>query len=370
MTSVPLLELKLQYKNIQEEIENAVLTVMRNQTCVLGQTVKEFENACSEYCGVQYSIGVSSGTDALLMALMAIDIQPEDEVITTPYSFFATAGSIYRMGAKAVFVDIQPDTYNINYKNIEAAITSKTKAIIPVHLYGQCVDMDEINDIAQKHNLIVIEDAAQAIGSEYKGKRAGNLGHIGCFSFYPSKNLGGLGDGGLITTNDPDLYEKLLKLRNHGCSQVYYHEIVGGNFRLDAIQAAALHVKLQYLENWHKGRIQNAEDYRKLFAEKNLQDKVICPSVQEQRRHIYNQFVIKVQDRDKLRAYLSEKQISTAIYYPLPLHLQPCFTCWGKPSLPISEDAAKTTLALPIYPELTMEQKQSVVEGIWQFYNK
>jgi dTDP-4-amino-4,6-dideoxygalactose transaminase len=368
MTHVPLLDLKLQYKSIQEEIENAVLTVLRKQACILGETVKSFEKACAEYCGTQYAVGVSSGTDALLVALMALGIKSGDEVITTSYSFFATAGSIYRVGAKAVFVDIDRDSFNINPALIEAAITPRTKAIIPVHLYGQCADMDAIREIAKKHNLFIIEDAAQAIGAEYKGIRAGNLGNIGCFSFYPSKNLGGIGDGGLVTTNDPELYNTIVKLRNHGCATTYYHEIVGGNFRLDAVQAAALQVKLQHLEKWHEARAKNAEDYRNLFTKAGLDDIVICPKLTIEGRHVYNQFVIRVPKRDELREYLSQQDIATAIYYPLPLHLQPCFSCLEKVHLPESEEVSKTALALPIYPELTMEQKEAVVEGIRKFY--
>lgn len=367
---VPLLDLKAQYKTIQDKIETAVLEILRAQTCILGEPVKSFEEACAKYCGTNFAVGVSSGTDALLMALMAIDIQPGDEVITTPYSFFATAGSIHRVGAKAVFVDIDPKTFNIAPTLIEKAITPKTRAIMPVHLYGQCADMDQIMTIAKKHKLIVIEDAAQAFGSMYHGKKAGTLGDIGCFSFYPSKNLGGIGDGGLMTVNDKAMYDKLIKLRNHGSSQTYFHEMVGGNFRLDAIQAAALKVKLTYLETWHEARAKNAADYRKLLQSKNLLSHVTAPEEQSGYRHIYNQFVLRVEKRDALKEFLGKKGIGTAIYYPLPLHRQPCFAAWksDKTDMPESDRASQTTLALPIYPELTMEQKEAVVEGIKEFY--
>ena len=366
---VPLLDLKAQYSTIQQEIEDAVLGVLRAQTCILGEPVKSFEDKCAQFCGTNYAIGVSSGTDALIIALLAANIQPGDEVITTPYSFFSTAGSIYRMGARAIFVDIESDSYNIDPNLIEQAITPKTKAIMPVHLYGQCANMDAINEIAKRHGIVVIEDAAQAFGAEYQGKKAGSLSDFGCFSFYPSKNLGGIGDGGLVTLNDEKLYKKIIILRNHGCTHQYYHEMVGGNFRLDAVQAAALAVKIGYLKQWNKARAKNADDYRCLFAKAGL-TQIDLPSAKEGHSHIYNQFVIRAPKRDELRAFISEKKIGNSIYYPLPLNKQPCFAEWGcnEQNMPVSDNAAKTTLALPIYPELTMEQKQYVVDSIVEFY--
>lgn len=369
---VPLLDLKAQYRKIQDKIEPAVLEILRNQTCILGEPVKSFEEAVAKYCQAKYAIGVSSGTDALLVAMMAINIQPGDEVITSDYSFFSTAGSIARLGAKAVFVDIDPITFNLNPEQIEHVITPKTKAIMPVHLFGQAALMDAISDIARRHKLIVIEDAAQALGSMYHNKFAGVLSDMGCFSFYPSKNLGGIGDGGMVLTNDSQLYDKIVKLRNHGCTRQYFHEMIGGNFRLDAIQAAALKVKLQFLTEWCQARIQNAADYTRLFQQSSLSNIVTLPTALPNHFHIYNQFVIRVPQRDALRNFLTEKGIGTAVYYPLPLHRQPCFQYWGykEEEFPESNSAAANTLALPIYPELTMEQKTYVVDAVRNFYNK
>jgi dTDP-4-amino-4,6-dideoxygalactose transaminase len=310
---------------------------------------------------------------------MAIDLQPGDEVITTPYTFFATGGAISRLGAKPVYIDIDLDTYNILPEAIEAAITERSRAIIPVHLYGQMAQMDPIMEIAERHNLIVIEDAAQAIGSEYKGRRAGSMGHLGCFSFFPSKNLGGFGDGGMVTSNDPELARKVKLLRNHGAWPKYYHKMIGGNFRLDALQAAVLRVKLKYLDQWSKARQQNANIYRRLFGEAGLiaetedellHGKIMVPIEAENRRHIYNQFVIRGKRRDGLKAHLAERNIGTEIYYPVPLHLQDCFADLGYQTgdLPASERAAVETLALPIYPELTEEMQAAVVNAIAEFY--
>lgn len=386
---VPLLDLKAQYAAIREEIRAAIDRVADAQQFILGPEVEALEQEVAAYSGCAYGIGVSSGTDALLVAMMAIDIRPGDEVITTPYTFFATAGSIARLGAVPVFVDIDPLTFNIDPSAIESRITPRTRVIMPVHLYGQMADMDPIMEIAQRHHLIVIEDAAQAIGSEYKGQRAGSIGHMGCFSFFPSKNLGGFGDGGMVTTNDAALAERVRLLRNHGAHPKYYHKLIGGNFRLDALQAAVLRVKLKYLDNWTAGRQRNAATYRRLFSEAGLvidapacltsgcraritgecalpPGKVVLPVEAPERRHIYNQFVIRVARREKVIATLKERKIGHEIYYPVPLHLQECFAYLGhRPGdLPVSECAAVETLALPIYPELTDDMLAAVVAGV------
>jgi dTDP-4-amino-4,6-dideoxygalactose transaminase len=340
--------------------------------------VEALEKEIAEYCAAKYALGVSSGTDALLISLLAADIGPQDRVITSPYTFFATAGSIARTGAVPVFVDIDPRTYNISPQGIQDALTtmSKTqrarvKAIIPVHLYGQCAEMTPILQTAQKYNLLVIEDAAQAIGSEYNGKRAGAIGDLGCFSFFPSKNLGAFGDGGMVTTGSGDLYERLKILRVHGSRPKYYHKFIGGNFRLDALQAAVVSVKLKYLDRWSRGRQENAAKYRALFAEYGL-DGIQLP-VEKENRHIYNQFVIQVPEkRDELRQFLQQEGIGTEVYYPVPLHLQQCFAHlnYSKGDCPVSEKAATHTLALPIYPELTNDQQVYVVEKIKEFYSE
>ncbi|MGB5050134.1 MAG: DegT/DnrJ/EryC1/StrS family aminotransferase [Caldilineaceae bacterium] len=379
---VPLLDLKAQYATIREEVRGAMDRVMESQYFILGPEVKALEAEVARYSGVGYGIGVSSGTDALLVALMALDIQSGDEVITTPYSFFATAGCIVRLGAVPVFVDIDPLTYNLDPTLLEAAITPRTKAVIPVHLYGQMADMDPIVEIANRHKLAVIEDAAQAIGAEYKGKRAGSLGDIGCFSFFPSKNLGGVGDGGMIVTNNRELAERLDILRKHGAQPKYYHKFVGGNFRLDALQAAVLRVKLTYLDGWTEGRQENAHTYRKLLNQAGLAHPtastatatdypLVLPLEQGDGRHIYNQFVLRCKQRNELMAYLQEHQIGCEVYYPVALHLQECFGGLGyqPDSMPHSERAAQQTLAIPIYPELTADQLERVVEVIGDFYN-
>ncbi len=369
-TGVPLLDLKAQYRSIRDEVREAIDKVLESQYFILGPEVVALEEEIAEYCQCSHAVGVSSGTDALLIALMAIDIRPGDEVITTPYTFFATAGAIHRLGAKPVFVDIDPVSYNIDPNLIEAAITDKTRAVIPVHLYGQCAEMDAVLEIAAGRNLAVIEDAAQAIGSEYKGRRAGSFGAVGCFSFFPSKNLGGVGDGGIATCNDPELAEKMKILRTHGSKPKYYHKIVGGNFRLDAINAAALRVKLKHLDDWTALRQQNASDYDRHFEEAGLAgDKIKLPEV-GQSRHIFNQYVIRTERRDELRKFMQDNRIGSEVYYPVPLHLQECFADMGyKPGdLEHSEAAAEETLALPIYPELTMEQKEFVVETIGNFF--
>ncbi len=368
---VPLLDLKAQYAAIREEVRAAIDRVADSQYFILGPEVEALEREIAAYSECACGIGVSSGTDALLVTLMAMDVKPGDEIITTPYSFFATAGSIARLGAKPVFVDINPETYNIDPALIEAAITERTRAIMPVHLYGQMANMDPVLEVARRHNLYVIEDAAQAIGAEYKGRRAGSLGHFGCFSFFPSKNLGGFGDGGMVTANDQTLAESVKLFRNHGYKPKYYNKVLGGNFRLDAIQAAVLRVKLKYLDNWTAGRRRNADAYRELFRAAGLTEKrgIVMPFEAEDCRHIYNQFVIRAPERDGLRAYLKERQIETEIYYPVPLHLQECFDELGysEGQFPLSEEAALSTLALPIYPELTLGQQESVVRAIEGF---
>lgn len=369
---VPLLDLKAQFAPIRQEIIAAVTAVLESQQFILGPVVAECEKRIAEYCGCRFGIGVSSGTDALLLALMAERIGPGDEVITTPYTFFATAGSIARLGAKPVFVDVLPDTFNIDPAQIEAKITPATKAIMPVHLYGQCVDMDAIGEIAGRYSLTVIEDAAQAIGAEYRGRRAGSMGKYGCFSFFPSKNLGCAGDGGMITCCDSEAAELLQVLRVHGSKPKYYHSLIGGNFRFDAIQAAVINAKLPHLDRWTQLRQANAARYRRLFAEAGLIGAgcVQLPVEAPHRRHIYNQFVVRAARRDELVAHLRTRNIGVEIYYPVPLHLQECFAYLGhRPGeFPVSEAAARETLALPIYPELTDAQAESVVEAIRCFY--
>ena len=369
---VPLLDIPLSYKEVLADVEKNINEVIESGYFILGPVVEELEQKIATYCEAKYAVGVSSGTDALLISLMAAGIKEDDEVITTPFTFFATAGSISRLGAKPVFVDIEPDTFNIDTKQIEENITRKTRAILPVHLYGQCVDMDPVLDLAQKNNLVVIEDAAQTIGSEYKGRRAGSMGDYGCFSFFPTKNLGGFGDGGMVTMNSEELYEQVKILRVHGSHPKYYHKMIGGNFRLDAIQAAVVLAKLKYLDKWTKKRRANAQTYTRLFKEMGMTDSLTLPS-EVIPHHVYNQYVIRVKDkRDELRSFLGENNISTEIYYPLPLHLQDCYLSLGykKGNLPESEKAADETIALPIFPELTTDQLEYVVATITHFLKK
>ena len=373
---VPLLDLKAQYKTIKEDIIKVTEEIFESQYFILGPHVDKLEKEIAAYCRTHYATGVSSGTDALLISLMAADIKPDDRVITTPYTFFATAGSIVRAGAKPVFVDIDPDTYNISADCMDRVISDmneeermRLKAVIPVHLYGQCADMQSILKIAGEYNLIVIEDAAQAIGAEYNKIRAGSMGDFGCFSFFPSKNLGAFGDGGIVTTNSEKSHDKLRILRAHGGKPKYYHKIIGGNFRLDALQAAIVSIKLAHLDDWTKARQENARKYRELFANAGLEDVVKLPSEKEN-RHIYNQFVISVNEkRDELRLFLTDAKIGTEIYYPVPLHLQECFSSlnYKKGDFPASEYAAAHTLALPVYPELSDDQQVYVVEKIKAF---
>lgn len=371
-TQVPLLDLKAQYAAIREEVRAAVDRVLESQHFILGPEVEALEAEVAAYSQCRYGIGVSSGSDALLVALMALDLQAGDEVITTPYTFFATAGAIVRLGGRPVFVDIDPETYNLDPAAIESAVTPRTRAILPVHLYGQMADMQPVMEIAERHGLPVIEDAAQAIGAEYRGQRAGSIGHCGCFSFFPSKNLGGIGDGGMVTTNDPALAEKLRLLRGHGAKPKYHHKLVGGNFRLDAVQAAVLRVKLRYLDDWSAARQRNAEGYRRLFGASRLvlAGKIGLPADAGFGRHIYNQFVIRAERRDELASFLKERQIGSEVYYPLPMHLQECFAGLGLRAgdFPHSEAAAQESLALPIYPELSAEMLGQVVRTISAFY--
>ena len=367
--AVPLLDLKRQYEDFKDEVENEIIEVARSGYYIGGPKLLEFEKSAAEYCGCKHALGVSSGTDALLVSLMALDVKQGDEVITTTYSFFATVGVIARLGATPVLCDIKADTFNIDPIAIEEKITPKTKAIIVVHLYGQCADMDEIMRIANKHNLPVVEDAAQSIGAEYKGKRAGSFGAIGCYSFFPSKNLGAFGDGGLVATNDDKIAEKLALLRNHGMNPKYYHKMIGGNFRMDAIQAAILSIKLKHLDKWSEGRAKNADLYRKLFAEAGLEGKITLPVAKES-RHIYNQFTILVENRDELFRTLQENKIGCDMYYPVSFHEQECFEYLGykKGDFPVAEKVEISCLSLPIFTELTEEEIMEVVRVIKEFY--
>ena len=375
---VPLLDLNAQHEPLHRELMATIEQTVRSQAFILGAEVGKLEERIASYSQTRFGIGVSSGTDALLVALMAIDISPGDEVITTPYSFFATAGVISRLRARPVFVDIDPATYNLNPAKLEHAVTAKTKAIIPVHLYGQCVDMSEILKLADHYHVTVIEDAAQAIGAEYRdGRRAGSMGTLGCFSFFPSKNLGAVGDGGMVVTSDPELAEKVRVLRVHGAKPKYYHRVIGGNFRLDTLQAAVLNVKLNYLDGWTKRRQQNAGRYASLFTQSGLLEKsglelprAVYAQSGAAHYHIYNQFVLRAPRRDELMAFLKERGIGTEVYYPVPFHLQECFRFLGhrEGDYPEAERAAKETIALPIYPELTAEQQERVVESVREFY--
>ena len=367
--NVPLLDLKAQYAQIKPEIDAAITEVMDSQHFILGPKVEQCEKAIAAYSGCSHAVGVSSGSDALLACLMAENIGQDDEVITTPYTFFASVGAIARLGATPVFVDIDRDTYNLDTSQIASKITSRTRAMIPVHLYGQVAEMDKVMCLAHEHGLVVIEDAAQAIGAEHRARRAGSIGHYGCFSFFPSKNLGAAGDAGMIVTNDARRAEKLCCIRAHGSKPKYYHKLIGGNFRLDAIQAAIICAKLRHLDGWIAARQRNAEKYDALFAKAGLP--IGFPVVAAD-RHIFNQYVIRVSERDRLQAFLKQKGVSTEVYYPVPLHLQECFAYLGYAAgaFPESERAAKETLALPIYPELTYSQVQYVVDCVREFFDQ
>jgi len=362
---VPLLDLKAQYAVIKGEILAAVSEVLETQRCIGGPKIDELEEKIAAISDCKFAVGVSSGTDAILNSLMSLEIGSGDEVITTPFTFFSTVGCIARMGAKPVFVDIDPQTCNIDPAQIETAVTNKTRAIMPVHLFGQMADMDPIMEIANKRNLVVIEDAAQSITSTYKGKKAGSIGAVGCFSFFPSKNLGGIGDGGMVVTNDERLYKRLVMMRNHGQNPKYYYKYVGGNFRLDPIQAVALLVKLPHLDRWSQTRRRNADYYNRKFAA----TPVTTPYVNPDCVSIYNQYVIRVPKRDEVVAHLKKNNIGCEIYYPLPMHLQECFAYLGykRGDLPQAEKAANEVMAIPVYPELTDEMKDYVAETILKF---
>ena len=363
---VPLLDLKRQYASIKDEIDNAVHEVLERTQFILGDEVKEFESNIAKYCGSSYAVGVASGTDALLLALRACGVGPGDEVLIPDFTFFATAGVVSRLGATPVFVDIDKDTYNIDPSLIENKITKKTKAIIPVHLFGQCADMDPLLEICKKHKIKVVEDAAQAIGAEYKGRKAGTIGDFGCFSFFPSKNLGGAGDGGMVITDDQDLAETVRKLRVHGASQKYFHAMVGYNSRLDTLQAAILNVKLRYLHKWSGKRKERASFYDSALKDLDIE----IPRVESFNRHIYHQYTIAVKKRDQLKEHLTKNQIGSSIYYPLPLHLQECYKSLGhkEGDFPISEKRAKEVISLPIFPEITQDEQEFVVKTIKEFY--
>ncbi|MEM9347262.1 MAG: DegT/DnrJ/EryC1/StrS family aminotransferase [Planctomycetota bacterium] len=365
--TVPLLDLKGQYAALKSEILPVVERVLDGQYMINGPEVGEFECEASKYCQTRYAVGCSSGTDALILSMMALEIQPGDEVITSPFTFFATVGSIHRHGAKPVFVDIDPDTFNFDAEQLEEAVNEKTRAIAPVHLFGQMADMDTVLDVAEKHDLRVIEDAAQSIGAKQNDAPAGSLGHCGCFSFFPSKNLGGAGDGGLVTCQDEETYERLKMLRMHGGKQRYYHDEVGGNFRIDTLQAAYLSVKLKHLDSWHEGRRKNAAFYDEHLAGV---EQVKTPVILDNNESIYNQYTLRVEQRDELQAYLGEAGIGSAIYYPLCMHEQKCFSYLGYKAgdFPIAEQAASEVLSIPIYPELSEEQLGHVVETIKSFY--
>ena len=375
---VRVVDLEAQNEPLQDELLAALGRVIRSQSFILGPEVERLEKDIASLSETGFAIGVSSGTDALLVSMMALGVGPGDEVVTTPYSFFSTAGSIARLGARPVFVDIEPRTYNIDPSKMNAAMTSRTKAIVPVHLYGQCADMDSILEIARARGVPIIEDAAQSIGAAYKDhRRAGSMGNVGCLSFYPTKNLGALGDAGMVLTNDVELAERIRILRVHGAGQRYHHRDLGGNFRLDSLQAAVLNVKLRYLDGWTRKRRENAKRYNSLLEESGLCEEpgIEVPYASYEKQdvadyHIYNQYVIRAPGRDALREYLASRGIGTQVYYPVPLHLQECFRDLGHEvgDFPHAEGASRETLALPVYPELTAKQQQRVVEAIGEFY--
>jgi len=369
--NVPLLDLKTQYTRIQPELMKVIEEVCAQQSFILGSKVEQLENTLAKFIGTKHAVGVASGSDALLLSLMELDIRPGDEVLTVPFTFFATTGVISRWHARPVFVDVCPDTFNCDPMQMAEKITSKTKAILPVHLFGQCADMEAINEVANANKIPVIEDACQAIGATRNGTKAGAFGRAGCFSFFPSKNLGAFGDGGLISTDDPNVAERLRLMRVHGSRSEYHHHLIGMNSRLDALQAAVLQVKFQYLAEWTAKRQKNAATYGQLFHEYVLDDRVTLPVVAPGNTHVYNQFTIRTPKRDDLSAYLTEKNIGNRIYYPVPLHLQECYKTLGyhKGDFPVAEQVAKEVLSLPIFPELTSAQISYVVETIKQFFD-
>ena len=363
---VPLLDLQAQFAPIRDQVLSTLVRVCDSQRFVMGAEVESFEQEIAALLGVKHAIGVSSGTDALLVSLMALEIGPGDEVVTSTYSFFATAGAVARVGATPVFVDIDPVTFNIDVESVEQAITSRTRALLPVHLFGQMADMDRIVELAARAGVPVIEDAAQAIGAMYHGRLAGGIGALGCFSFFPSKNLGAFGDAGLVTTNDHALAERVRLLRMHGAERQYHHRMIGGNFRIDALQAAVLRVKTPHLASWTSARQRNATQYRELIAAAGLTGRVTPPVAVDGRTHIYNQFVVRVADRDRVKAGLDARGIGTAIYYPVPFHQQECFAYLGPRAggFPEAECAARDSLALPIFGELSDEQLRYVVDSL------
>ena len=363
---IPLLDLKAQYATVKDEIIRAINDVCESQYFALGPAVAQFEENVAAYCGSKFAIGVSSGTDALLISLMALEVGPGDEVITSPFTFFATAGCVARVGARPVFVDIDPRSFNIDPGAIEEKITEKTKAIIPVHLFGQIADMKAIAEIAQRHNIAVIEDAAQAIGASRDGTMAGNFGVCGCFSFYPTKNLACFGDGGMVTTNSESMAEKLRILRNHGQDPVYFYKTIDGNFRLDGIQGAVLNVKLKYLDTWNEKRRRNAALYDGFFADSPVE----TPQIDSANVSVYHQYTVKARERDKLQKYLADHEIGSAVFYPKPLHLQDCFKELGyvPGDLPVAERLCDEVLSLPIYPELSQEQIEQVARTAIKYY--
>ena len=382
---VPLLDLRPPLEELRDEIIEAVTQVIDSTRYIMGPEIDSLEKKIAEYCGTVDAVGVSSGTDALLLSLMVLDVGPGDLVLTSNFSFFATAGVVVRLNATPVFVDIDPVTFNIDPEQLRLTLAKmdvgtrkRVKAIIPVHLYGQCADMKEILNIAAEFKIPVIEDSAQAIGAEYeidgKKRQAGSLSDFGCFSFFPSKNLGGVGDGGIVTVNKPELAEQLRLKRVHGGERKYYHRVIGGNFRLDPIQATVIRVKLPHLNRWHNQRQDNAEYYNKFFAETSIGRRISIPQVMHSQRlenpHIYNQYVIRAEQRDQLQSFLAENEISTEVYYPLPFHLQECFLDLGGKAgdFPVSETAAEEVLALPVYPGLSRQMQEAVVEKIEEFY--
>jgi dTDP-4-amino-4,6-dideoxygalactose transaminase len=374
MPQVPLLDLQAQYAPLRDDLLAAITRVCDSQRFIMGPEITAFEAEIAALIGVPHAIAVSSGTDALLLALMVLDIKAGDEVITSTYSFFATAGAVVRLGARPVFVDIEPSTFNLDPAQVAAAVTPRTRAILPVHLFGLSADMDPIMALSSRTGIPVIEDAAQAIGSKYRSRPAGGFGALGCFSFFPSKNLGAFGDAGLVTTADPALAHRARLLRTHGMEPKYHHPFVGGNFRMDALQAAVLRIKAPHLSTWTDGRRVNAARYRQLFEDADLADSIELPIEPPDRLHIYNQFVIRCLDRDGLsrdglKRHLDQQGIGNEIYYPVPFHLQPCFGGLGyrRGAFPHAERAALQTLAVPIYPELSLAQQQLVVDAIAEF---
>ncbi|MCE9606621.1 MAG: DegT/DnrJ/EryC1/StrS family aminotransferase [Planctomycetia bacterium] len=371
---VPLFDISRQHQVLEQEIADAMQKVCSSGKFILGPDCVELETATAKYCQAKHAVSCASGSDALLLALMAFDIGPGDEVICPSYTFFATASAVTRLGATPVFVDIEPESFNIDVAAIEAKLTPRTKVILPVHLYGQCVDMAPLNALAKKHGLRVIEDSCQAIGAEYRGKRTGALGDIACFSYYPTKNLGAYGDGGMLTTDDDALADKLRLLRGHGMQPRYYHQLIGINSRLDSLQAAVLNIKLPHLDTWTEARQERAQRYTEAFTQAGLTEVLDLPVVQAERRHVWNQYIVRVRggNRDALRAYLAERKVGTEIYYPVPLHQQTCFAYLGCKlgSLPQTERAATETLALPIFPELTIDEQRTVVQQIGAYFGR